>query len=232
MNNKYPVEELEKRIGYSFNNKELLLTALTHSSLKNELADGKRDDYERLEFLGDAILEFVVSDHLYRNYPALREGEMTGLRASLVCEMSLDGCAKEFRLSDFILLGKGEDKQGSRYKPSIVSDIFEALIGGIYLDSGIDEARRFIDRFVMDDIEHKALFYDSKTRLQNLAQAENLKLEYRLIREDGPEHKKVFTIAAVINGSDISEGSGSSKKAAEQQAAYAALKKLREDECI
>ncbi len=232
MNNKYPVEELEKRIGYSFKNKELLLTALTHSSLKNELTDGKRDDYERLEFLGDAILEFVVSDHLYRDYPDMREGEMTGLRASLVCEMSLDGCAKEFMLSDFILLGKGEDKQGSRYKPSIVSDIFEALIGGIYLDSGIDEAKRFIDRFVMDDIDHKALFFDSKTRLQNIAQAENLKLDYRLIREEGPEHKKVFTIAAVINGKDISEGSGSSKKAAEQQAAYVALKKLREDECI
>ncbi len=232
MNNKYPVEDLEKRIGYSFKDKGLLLTALTHSSFKNEINSDGRDDYERLEFLGDAILEFAVSEYLYRNYPEMREGDMTSLRASLVCEMSLAGCAGQIGLSDFIFLGKGEDKQGSRYKPSIASDIFEALIGAIFLDSGIDEAKDFVSGFVLDDIEHKALFHDSKTLLQNLVQSEGWKLEYRLVKEEGPEHRKVFTVEAFVNGNSVSGGTGTSKKAAEQQAAYGALKKLRKDQCI
>ncbi len=227
MNNRYPIEKLEKNMGYEFRDRELLLTALTHSSLKNEMADGNRDDYERQEFLGDAVLELVSSEFIYHTYAGMREGDMTRLRASLVCEPTLAECAREIELSDYIMLGKGEDRQDSRHKDSIVSDVFEAVIGGIFLDSGLEEARRFILRFVLNDIEHKALFHDSKTQLQNLIQSEGWTLEYRVVAESGPEHRKSFTMAAVINGREEARQTGSSKKSAEQKAAYEALKKLR-----
>lgn len=227
MNNRYPVEKLENDIGYVFKDKELLLTALTHSSLKNELGDMERDDYERQEFLGDAVLELVSSEYIYHRYANMREGEMTKLRASLVCEPSLAESARAFELSEHIMLGRGEDMQDSRYRDSIVSDVFEALIGGIFLDSGLREAKRFIERFVLNDIEHRTLFHDSKTQLQNLIQARGGELEYVVKDESGPEHRKSFTMAVRINGKEIAEGCGSSKKGAAQIAAYEALKKLR-----
>ena len=226
MNNRYPVKVLEDKIGYKFKDKELLLTALTHSSYRNEPDGKKRDDYERQEYLGDAVLELVSSDYIFHNYPEMREGDMTKLRASLVCEPTLAECAKAIDLSDFILLGKGEDRQKSRYKDSIVSDVFEALIGGIFLEAGLEGAKSFIYRFVLNDIEHKTLFYDSKSKLQDLVQARGWKLEYVLVEESGPEHMKVFTMAAVINGKEYASGRGSSKKSAEQKAAYETLKKV------
>ncbi|MCR5773910.1 MAG: ribonuclease III [Lachnospiraceae bacterium] len=227
MNNRYPPERLEKKIGYEFKDKELLLTALTHSSFKNEPGGGARDDYERQEFLGDAVLELVSSEFIYRSHPDMREGEMTKLRASIVCEPSLAESAKEIELSEHIILGHGEDMRNSRYKDSIVSDVFEALIGGIFLDSGLEEAGSFIKRFLLNDIEKKAIFRDSKTQLQNLIQSEGRSLEYVIVDESGPDHCKSFTIAALIDGEETARGKGSSKKAAAQQAAYETLRKLR-----
>jgi ribonuclease-3 len=228
MNGRYPVEELENRIGYSFKDKELLMTALTHSSFRNETGGEGTDDYERQEYLGDAVLELTISDHVFRTHPEMREGQMTSLRASIVCEPTLARCAKEIGLPDHIRLGKGEDRNNSRNKDSIVSDVFEALIGGIYLDGGMDKARAFIADFVLKDIEHKILFHDSKTHLQNLIQARNGKLEYETVAERGPEHAKIFTVAVIIDGKKEAVAEGNSKKHAEQNAAYEALKKLRE----
>ncbi|MBQ9442738.1 MAG: ribonuclease III [Lachnospiraceae bacterium] len=224
MNGVIETEELEKSIGYEFSDKDLLLQALTHSSFRNEAGQGR--DYERLEFLGDAVLELVSSDFIYHENPGMREGDMTKLRASVVCEMSLANCAKEIGLSDHIRLGRGEDQQDSRHKPSIVSDVFEALIGAIYLEAGIEEAGKFIRNFVLNDIEHKALFHDSKTQLQNIAQARNWKLEYVLAEESGPQHDRRFVMACVINGKEVSRAQASSKKSAAQLAAYDALQKL------
>ena len=223
MNNRYPLEVLEERIGYSFSDRSLLESALTHSSYANELIVNKRPDYERLEFLGDAVLELTVSDFLYRNYPNMKEGKMTSQRSSLVCESSLALCSKEINLSEFIFLGKGEDAHGSRYHDSIVSDVFEAIIGAIYLDSGLDAAKTFIHRFVISDMDKKKMFTDSKSILQNKVQKDNGTLEYKLIESSGPEHKRRYVCAVLINGESVAKGSGSSKKGAEQHAAYSAL---------
>ena len=230
MNNRYPIEKLEEKIGYTFKDKKLLRTALTHSSYKNESETEEWDDYERQEFLGDAVLELVSSDYIYHHHPEMREGEMTKFRASLVCEPTLAECAKEIDLSDHILLGKGEDRQDSRHRDSIVSDVFEALIGGIFLDSGLKGAKDFIYRFVLNDIEHRSLFNDSKSKLQDVIQAEGWTLEYVLAEESGPEHMKRFTMAAVINGKECARAMGSSKKSAEQKAAYECLKKLEKEQ--
>ncbi len=229
MNNQYPVSDLEEKIGYTFKNKSLLKSALSHSSYVNELTVNKYPDYQRLEFLGDAVLELSVSDFLYNNHSEMDEGAMTQLRAALVCEPTLAFCAQEISLSDFILLGKGEDAQGSRYHDSIVSDIFEAVIGAIYLDAGDDgfeTAANFVNRFVITDMEKKRLFYDAKSNLQNRIQKRGEKLSYALIAESGPEHNRSFTVAAMINDKEVSQGTGSSKKSAEQRAAYEALVKL------
>lgn len=230
MNNRYPLEKLEETIGYKFSDRDLLNTALTHSSYRNEPEGAGSDDYERQEFLGDAVLELISSDFIFHNYPDMREGEMTKLRASLVCEPTLADSARQIGLPDFIYLGRGEDRQDSRHRDSIVSDVFEALIGGIFLDSGIDSARKFINRFVLNDIEHKTLFHDSKSKLQDLIQAKGWSLEYRLMEENGPEHMKRFTMAAFINGTEYARAEGSSKKSAEQKAAYECLIKLDTDE--
>ena len=223
----HDVSRFENIIGYTFSDRELLKTAFTHSSYINEHALGRQKCNERLEFLGDAVLELVSSEFIYHKYPEMREGEMTKLRASLVCEPSLAQCAKDIDLPDFIMLGKGEDRQDSRHKDSIVSDVFEALIGGIYLDAGLTEAKKFIERFVLDDMENRALFHDSKTQLQKIAQADGWELEYELVGESGPEHMKRFTMAVKINGEEISRKTGSSKKGAAQEAAYDALVRMR-----
>ena len=211
------------KIGYKFNNIDFLKTALTHSSLINERKINKTDDYERQEFLGDAVLELTVSDHLFKSMPELDEGGMTKMRSELVCEPTLAFCAKEINLSDYILLGHGEDMLGSRYRDSIVSDVFEALIGAVYLDGGMEEAKKFIYRFILEDMEHKILFTDSKTKLQTMVQKDGGSLAYELISEEGPAHEKKFVMAALINGKRASEGPGNSKKGAEQHAAYKAL---------
>lgn len=168
---KTDIKELMKRIGYQFKDEQLLLHALTHSSYANEKHMKPFSDNERLEFLGDAVLEVVSSDFLFHNYPQLSEGDLSRLRASLVCEPTLAYCAKTFELGQFILLGKGEEMTGGRERKSVTSDAFEAVIGAIYLDGGMDPAREFILRFVLTDIEHKKLYHDCKTALQEIVQA-------------------------------------------------------------
>lgn len=218
------IAQLEQRIGYSFQDKALLKQALTHSSYANEQKINKNGDYERLEFLGDAVLELISSDFLFREYPQLPEGQLTKKRSSMVCEPALAFCAKEIELEKYILLGKGEEATGGRTRDSIISDVMEATIGAIYLDSGIGEAKNFIHRFILSDLDHKVLFYDAKTILQEIVQRENKGvLRYELLKEEGPEHAKVFTVEALVGDVKVGSGTGHSKKAAEQQAAYEAL---------
>lgn len=223
---KFDPESLEAKIGYVFKDKNLLKSALAHSSYVNEMKINRIADYQRLEFLGDAVLEVTVSDFLYRNHPEMPEGDMTRLRSSLVCEPTLAFCARAFSLSDYILLGRGEEMQGSRYRDSIVSDIFEAIIGAIYIDGGMEPAAHHIKKYVLTDIEHKQLFHDSKSRLQIMTQKTGDELSYEVIDESGPDHRKKYTVAVFINGEKIACGTGSSKKSAEQHAAYEALLKL------
>lgn len=217
-------EEFQKIIGYEFRDGGLLRQALTHSSYANEKHMKKYSDNERLEFLGDAVLEVVSSEFLYLNYPDLNEGDLTKFRASLVCEPTLAGCAPQLRLGEFILLGKGEDMMGGRGRKSILSDAVEALIGAIYLDGGFEKAKEFVLKFILTDIEHKKLFHDSKTILQEYVQGHYEEpLTYRMLEESGPDHAKSFTVEARIGEKSIGEGSGRTKKAAEQEAAYQAL---------
>ncbi len=226
MNNRYPIEELEKRIGREFRNREYLYTAITHSSLMNERVINSSEDYERQEFLGDAVLELIVSDRIFRDNPGLDEGKLTSLRASLVCERSLAEAAKQLELSEFILMGKGDDMQGSRYRDSVVSDVFEAVIGALYLDGGLKAAEEFVNSFVLKDYKKKVLYTDSKTNLQRYVQCRGLSLQYELIEESGPDHDRKFVMAAVIDGREEGRGTGKSKKLAEQSAAYEAYIKL------
>ena len=224
MNDRNAIGQLEEKIGYTFRNKKLLKQALTHSSFANEQKINKWDDYERIEFLGDAVLELVSSEYLYRENPRLSEGELTKMRSSMVCEPALAYCARDIDLGKFIFLGKGEDATGGRGRESISSDVLEAIIGAVYLDGGLEAAKAFIDRFVLSDLEHKQLFYDSKTILQERVQKRGKgKLHYILVEESGPEHDKLFRVEAMIDDCKIGEGSGRTKKHAEQQAAYQAL---------
>ncbi|MCM1252362.1 MAG: ribonuclease III [Clostridium sp.] len=224
-----PLEELEQKIGYSFKDKRLLRQALTHSSFANEQKINKYDDYERLEFLGDAVLELVSSEFLFREHETMAEGQLTRLRASMVCEQALAYCAREFGLEQYILLGKGEEMTGGRTKDSIISDVMEAIIGALYVDNGMDEAKAYIHRFILSDLEHKQLFYDAKTILQEHVQQKNEgTLHYALIKEEGPDHDKLFVVEARIDEKTIGEGQGRTKKAAEQQAAYQALRMMKD----
>lgn len=221
--------DFEKIIGYSFKDKRLLAHALTHSSYANEEHMKPHSDNERLEFLGDAVLELVSSEHLYKNYPLLPEGELTKLRASLVCEPTLAAIATDIKLGEAVFLGKGEDMTGGRSRKSVLSDAFEAVIGAIFLDGGFASAKDFIVKYVLTDIEHKRLFYDSKSILQEYVQGEtDCKLRYELVREEGPDHNKHFAVVAFIGDTKMCEGEGSTKKAAEQEAAYKTLLKLKE----
>ena len=227
------LSHFQELIGYRFKDEGLLTHALTHSSFANENHLKKFSDNERLEFLGDAVLEIVSSDFLYKNYPDLNKGQLSRLRASLVCEPTLAFCCKDIDLGDYVLLSKGEDLTGGRGRKSILSDAFEAIIGAIYLDGGLDKASRFIHTFVLNDIEHKQLFYDSKTRLQEVIQA-NFKdqLHYELISESGPDHAKEFKVEAYVGKKLLGSGVGSTKKAAEQEAAYEGLMHLHKQESI
>lgn len=220
--------ELEEKIGYHFNQQGLLRQALTHSSYANEKHMKKLSDNERLEFLGDAVLEVVSSEFLFQNYKKLPEGDLTKLRASIVCEPTLALCTREINLGAYLYLGKGENQTGGRERKSILSDAMEAVIGAIYLDGGFEQAKVFIHRFILTDIEHKKLFYDSKTILQEVVQGNyEESLHYILLAEEGPDHDKNFKVAAMIGQKIIGEGSGHTKKAAEQEAAYQALLVLK-----
>lgn len=222
------LKELEALIGYEFRQEGLLRQALTHSSYANERHMKKLSDNERLEFLGDAVLEIVSSEYLYRNYPKLPEGDLTKFRASIVCEPTLALCTREIDLGRFLNLGKGENQTGGRNRKSILSDALEAVIGAIYLDGGFEKAKEFIHRFILTDIEHKKLFYDSKTILQEVVQGSYEEpLHYELLAEEGPDHDKSFRVEARIGDKVIGVGCGHTKKAAEQEAAYQALLLLK-----
>ena len=201
------LREFEEKIGYHFENEKLLLQAVTHSSYANERHLGRLAVNERLEFLGDAVLEITASEFLFHRYPGHPEGELTRLRASMVCEPALAFCTRELKLGRYLLLGKGEDQTGGRERKSILSDALEAVIGAIYLDGGFANAKEFIHRFVLNDIEHKQLFFDSKTILQELVQGNHEgELSYFLLKEEGPDHNKKFVVEARIG--NVSYGTG------------------------
>ena len=215
---------LEEKIGYKFQNEKYLQRALTHSSYSNESKD-KPESNERMEFLGDAVLSLVVSDYIFRRYH-LDEGDLTKIRASIVCEKSLFRFAQEIGLGEELLLGRGEEQMGGRTRPSVVSDAFEALICAIYLDGGMEAAREFVLPFVMDTLESesKIRFHDYKTALQEIVQKNpEEKLSYVLVEESGPDHNKRFEVEVRLNSNVIGHGVGKSKKDAEQMAAKEAL---------
>lgn len=217
--------KLEKRLGYKFNNIEFLKTALTHSSYANE-AKGTVKCNERLEFLGDAVLSIIVSDYIFKNCPHLPEGDLTKLRASLVCEKSLCRYSRTLKVGECLMLSRGEQHCGGADRPSILADAFEAIIAAIYLDGGIENARKFVLRFVIPDIENPRpkTFKDYKTCLQEIIQQNPEEhLEYILIGESGPDHNKHFVVEVHLNSNVIGKGGGKSKKEAEQQAAREAL---------
>ena len=222
------LKELEQKIGYTFRDFSFLERAMMHSSYTNEKHLEKYRCNERLEFLGDAVLELVSSEYLFRESPTVSEGELTKTRASMVCEPSLALCARDIGLGGYLLLGKGEEATGGRQRDSITSDALEALIGAIYLVGGFTSAKEFIHRFVLTDLEDKKLFYDSKTILQEMVQAAgNTDISYQLVKEEGPDHNKSFFVEVKIGEKTFGQGEGRSKKTAEQQAAYQAILKLR-----
>ena len=222
--------ELERRLGHVFLDRSLLETALTHSSYANE-SRGQGGCNERLEFLGDSVLGVTVADHLYRHYAAMPEGRMTRLRSELVCEQSLYRVAQKLELGRFLRLGKGEEHNGGRERPSILSDAVEALIAALYLDGGMETAAGFIDRWLLSDLGdvEPVAFTDFKTALQELVQRHSGQtLSYELIGEQGPDHAKLFTVRVLLNGESVGQGDGRTKKEAEQSAAKNALEAMRQ----
>lgn len=222
------MKTLEEKIGYAFRDRTLLENALTHSSYANEHRDKGMPSNERLEFLGDSILGLVVADHLYRNRPDLPEGDLTRIRAALVCEGSLVEVAKSLDLGSYLKLGRGEESGGGRNRPSIQADAVEAMLAAVYLDGGIGQARKLIHSLILDQEREKiANGRDFKTALQELVQRESGQvLSYRLVGESGPDHAKTFSMEVLLNGQPVGSGEGRSKKEAEQAAAKAAVEKL------
>jgi len=216
------MKELEKKIGYTFRDKDLLRLALTHSSYANE--KGKLRDNERLEFLGDSVLGFITAKYLFEALKDKPEGELTKLRANAVCEKSLAMFAGEIELGEYILLGKGEAMTGGKSRPSILSDAFESVIAAVYLDGGMEEAKKFVLRFVSKSTTDTKAATDYKTLLQEVIQKNpDEHLTYSLVAESGPDHNKTFTVEVYLNSNCIGTGSGHSKKKAEQEAAREAL---------
>ncbi len=223
------IRELEQKTGYRFQKFDWLVLAMRHSSYTNEHHIERLHCNERLEFLGDAVLELVSSEFLYTNYPEMAEGELTKLRASLVCEPTLAYDARALSLGDYLLLGKGEEATGGRQRDSIVSDAMEAVIGAIFMDGGFEAAKGFILRFVLDDVENKQLFHDSKTLLQEMVQKREQEEEvtYVILEALGPDHDKSFKAQVRIGDQPVGEGMGRTKKSAEQNAAYHALCRMK-----
>jgi ribonuclease-3 len=232
MKQEFDLSKLEQTIHYTFRDAALLQRAMTHSSYINEHHLQKMDCNERLEFLGDAVLEIVSSEFLYFKYPKEPEGQLTRLRASMVCEPTLDFCARAFGLQNYLILGRGEETTGGRNRASLVSDALEALIGAIYLDGGFASAKEFILQFVLNDLEHKKLFFDSKTILQEMVQKEDGSghLNYVLVGETGPDHEKEFHVQVCVDETVMGEGVGHTKKTAEQKAAYQAILRIQKEQ--
>ena len=217
------MEQLQNNLGYHFKNPALLARALTHSSYANERHVDTGDN-ERLEFLGDSVWGVITAVYLFANHRDFPEGELTKLRAYAVCEKSLFSYAEEIGLGNYLKLGKGEERTGGRTRPSVLSDAFEAVIAAIYLDGGMDEAKKFVLRFVVPYVEAKPTFKDYKTMLQEVVQKnQGETLEYVLVSETGPDHDKCFTVEVHLNSNVIGRGVGGSKKKAEQNAAKEAL---------
>ncbi len=217
---------LEEKLGYKFNNIKLLKNALTHSSYANEVRNGITSN-ERLEFLGDSVLSVIVSDYIYKNYRSLPEGELTKLRASLVCEKSLCGFSRELELGRYLMLGHGEEKSGGRERDSILADAFEAVLAAIYLDGGMEPARRHVMNFVLRELKHTddEVFKDYKTALQEIIQRNpEESVTYTLAGTSGPDHDKSFEVEVHLNSNVIGRGVGRNKKQAEQAAAKEALR--------
>ena len=222
------ISRFEQMIGYTFRDKQLLIQAFTHSSFVNEQKINRHPDYERLEFLGDAVLEMISSAYLFRKFPDKKEGQMSKMRASLVCEGALAFDARVLDLKSYILLGKGEETTGGRDKESIIADVMEAVIGALFLDGGIEESKRFIDSYVLTNKDAIEMFGDSKSMLQEIAQGENLgEVRYEICGESGPEHDKIFEVRVYVGDKNLGEGTGKTKKAAEQKAASQALLVLK-----
>lgn len=235
------IEKFEEIIDYKFENKEYILEALTHSSYSNE--NRKYNFNERLEFLGDSVLGIIISDYLFNAEKKLSEGELTKLRANIVCEESLSDVAKEIQLGNYMLLGKGEESTGGRKRISILADAFEAVIAAIYLDGGIENARKFILKYmekIICDSRRGKIFRDYKTHLQEVLQEKgenSINIWYKLVEEKGPDHNKIFIMQVGMNEDILGVGEGKSKKEAEQLAARIALSNilgdnLREDDII
>ena len=222
------LKELQQKIDYQFKDENLLFTAVAHSSYANEHKLHKIHHNERLEFLGDAVLEIVSSDFLFKNFPDMAEGQMSKKRASLVCEPTLAYCARQIGLGKYLMLGKGEDMGGGRNRDSILSDALEAVIGSIYLDGGLNKASKFIMTHVLNDIEHKAMFQDSKTILQEILQKNHRDpITYEVVDMKGPEHNRMFVMQVKLGDVVIGQGSGRTKQAAGQEAAYHAILALK-----
>ena len=225
------LKEFQKKIGYTFKDDSILRTAFTHSSYANEHAEeGEIKDYERLEFLGDAVLEVVSSDYLFHRYKDLEEGELTKKRASMVCEPALAYCAAGISLGDHLLLGKGEEAAGGRTRDAILADVMEAVAGAVYLDGGFEAAKKYIISYILESQDGFTVFNDSKTALQELVQGKGQEPpQYRITGFKGPEHRRVFMCEVIIGNKKMGEGEGTSKKGAEQNAARKALDAMREE---
>ena len=223
------IKDLEAAIGYRFQNITLLQNALAHSSYANEQWHDSLKSNERLEFLGDSILGMVVAEYLYRNFPDRPEGDLTRMRADMVCEKSLAHIAEQLGLGQYLLLGNGEEQGGGRKRPSILADATESVIAACFLDGGMAAAESFIKKFVLTHVPVTSLKNaDFKTALQELVQQKkNQQLTYRLVGESGPDHDKAFFVEVELNGTVVGKGTGSSKKRAEQDAARVAIETLK-----
>jgi len=223
-------QQLQEKIGIFFRNEKLLIQAFTHSSYVNEHRKRPQEDNERLEFLGDAVLELTISQYLFQHFPHMSEGELTKLRAAIVCEPSLVKFANDLAFGQLVLLGKGEEMTGGRMRPSLLADVFEAFIGALYLDQGMDAVIRFLEQTIFPKIREGAFSHvmDFKSQLQELVQRDGSgTLEYTILDEKGPAHNKEFVARVALNGQELGIGVGRSKKEAEQHAAQMALETLR-----
>ncbi|AQY50916.1 ribonuclease III [Listeria weihenstephanensis FSL R9-0317] len=225
-------EELQESVGFTFTDINLLKTAFTHSSYVNEHRKEKIEDNERLEFLGDAVLEVTVSRYLFEKFPDMAEGQMTKMRASIVCEPSLVDFAEMVNFSRYVRLGRGEERAGGRTRPALLADVFESFIGALFLDQGLDKVVRFLERVVFPKID--AGYYeqtvDYKTQLQEIVQKDrDVVITYTILDEKGPAHSKAFEAVVAINGVKRGDGTGKTKKQAEQHAAKSAIEALRQN---